>query len=235
MLRRLGTLSDRELRSLAAILYELPMNLKAIHDVEGKLRNCSNRIKTKQEVRGKQEHYFNPSMPLVTKTLFMNCHELWRTANVTTSDKQKYKHEIVGEDDVTFKMIRNNVSFVLYQLDWVRKNRRKFVCLNDDLDHAKEETKTIRTILKDFYESLFPIPSQFELPSNYRNSFLYKQDLERFVQNEKNKETAVKFIFILFLSLLFLCLYRRKFRFICKRIARFLSGFRRTAESVRNI
>lgn len=32
-------------------------------------------------------------------------------------------------------------------------------------------------VLRDFYESMFPLPSQFELPRQYRNRFLYLWEL----------------------------------------------------------
>ena len=31
----------------------------------------------------------------------------------------------------------------------------------------------VKAVLRDFYESLFPIPSTFELPRHYRNRFQY--------------------------------------------------------------
>ena len=34
-----------------------------------------------------------------------------------------------------------------------------------------------KAVLQDFYESLFPIPSSFELPREYRNRFLHIQEL----------------------------------------------------------
>ena len=41
------------------------------------------------------------------------------------------------EDEITFKMIRTNVSIVVGQLDDIRKNPKKFICLNDNIDHHK--------------------------------------------------------------------------------------------------
>ena len=41
----------------------------------------------------------------------------------------------MSQDDITFKMLRGNVSDVVIQLDEVRKNPKKFVCLNDNVDH----------------------------------------------------------------------------------------------------
>lgn len=68
------------------------------------------------------------------------------------------------------------------KLDEVRKDQRKFICLNDNMDHSKEDTKLSQLLLQDFYESLFPLPSQFELPSNLRNRFLYVEDLNEWLE-----------------------------------------------------
>lgn len=78
---------------------------------------------------------------------------------------------------MAFKMINENASLVLQQLDWVRKNQRKFICINDNIDHNKEGADVARMVLRDFYESMFPVPSQFELPRQYRNRFLYLWEL----------------------------------------------------------
>ena len=32
---------------------------------------------------------------------------------------------------------------ILEHLDWLRKNRRKFICLNDDIDHSKEDSRLV--------------------------------------------------------------------------------------------
>lgn len=36
----------------------------------------------------------------------------------------------------------------------------------------------MKAVLRDFYESMFPIPSQFELPREYRNRFLHMHELQ---------------------------------------------------------
>ncbi|XP_077868278.1 N-acetylglucosamine-1-phosphotransferase subunits alpha/beta-like, partial [Saccoglossus kowalevskii] len=86
-------------------------------------------------------------------------------------------HEILGDDEVAFKMIRTNVSHVIGQLDDIRRNPKKFICLNDNIDHSSKEAHVVKAVLQDFYEALFPIPSQFELPREYRNRFLHVQEL----------------------------------------------------------
>jgi hypothetical protein len=47
-------------------------------------------------------------------------------------------------------------------------------------------TPQAKLILLDFYESLFPIPSQFELPPEYRNRFLHVDDLNKWLDCTNN-------------------------------------------------
>eukprot|EP00111_Clytia_hemisphaerica_P018309 TCONS_00054184-protein len=213
-----GTLNDRELRTLTAVLYPLPISIKQIHAVEENLKNCSRRLinsynyilndtSTLPSTSQPTEH-FDDQLPLVTKDLFINCHEVWKLVNKT--DDSKYQHEIMGEDDLAFKMIHNNVTTVLHQLDWVRKNRKKFICINDDLDHDRADSKTIRRVLRDFYESFFPIPSQFELEGKYKNRFLYKRDLEEWTRQSKLISDEVHFFVVLLVLVLAVYLFRKK-------------------------
>lgn len=55
---------------------------------------------------------------------------------------------------------------------------RKFICLNDNIDHSHKDAATVKAVLRDFYESMFPLPSQFELPREYRNRFLHMEELQ---------------------------------------------------------
>lgn len=63
-------------------------------------------------------------------------------------------------------------------LDDIRKHKKKFICLNDNIDHSKEGAELAKLILVDFYESLFPHASSFEIPGQYRNRFLHLHELE---------------------------------------------------------
>ena len=216
----LGTLSDRELRTLAADMLPLPLDLNTIQLMEGTLKNCSrDHVQTTNSTSSQKtftektstEKYFDEEMPLVTRELFLSCDQIFNHPGRNASKIFKYKHEIVGEDDNAFKMIRNNISFVLHQLDWIRKNRRKFVCLNDNLDHEREDTKTIRTILHDFYEAMFPLRSQFELPSKFRNRFLYKEDLDRWTQDSQWRSDSVNYLCAFCIIFIILFIFRRQF------------------------
>lgn len=73
-------------------------------------------------------------------------------------------------------MIGTNASQVEKSLDGVRERRQKFICLNDNIDHTNPESTHVVRVLHDFYESLYPLPSSFELPENETNTFLYIQD-----------------------------------------------------------
>ena len=55
---------------------------------------------------------------------------------------------------------------------------RKFICLNDNIDHGHKDASTVKAVLRDFYESMFPLASQFELPREFRNRFLHMDELQ---------------------------------------------------------
>ena len=63
-------------------------------------------------------------------------------------------------------------------LDDVRKHRKKFICLNDNIDHTKPGADMAKIVLLDFYQSLFPLQSSFEIPGLYRNRFLHLHELK---------------------------------------------------------
>lgn len=43
--------------------------------------------------------------------------------------------------------------------------------------NRRSENEIVRALLNDFYRSLYPIKSTFELPSQYRNRFSYRHEL----------------------------------------------------------
>ncbi|XP_071956276.1 N-acetylglucosamine-1-phosphotransferase subunits alpha/beta-like [Antedon mediterranea] len=174
-------LSDREIRTLATRLFELPLDLQTLTSLENQLINCSKHIPMSlqgfvpEETR--EVYYEADTMPQVTLGLVEHCKPLVVKMNETFKAKYKYRHEILNDDEVAFKMIRTNVSHVIGQLDDIRKNPKKFVCLNDNIDHSLKDAEMVKAVLQDFYESLFPLPSQFELPPEYRNRFLHMDEL----------------------------------------------------------
>ncbi|NWX90059.1 GNPTA phosphotransferase, partial [Nothoprocta pentlandii] len=177
-----GILSDREIRTLATRIHELPLSLQDLTGLEQMLINCSKALPANitriDIIPPTQEAYYDPNLPPVTKNLVTNCKPVTNRIRKAYKDKNKYRFEIMGEEEIAFKMIRTNVSHVVGQLDDIRKNPRKFVCLNDNIDHNHKDAQTVKAVLRDFYESMFPIPSQFELPREYRNRFLHMHELQ---------------------------------------------------------
>ncbi|KAL2309332.1 hypothetical protein Nmel_005526 [Mimus melanotis] len=177
-----GILSDREIRTLATRIHELPLSLQDLTGLEQMLINCSKTLPANitqiHVIPPTQEAYYDPNLPPVTKNLVTNCKPVTDRIRKAYKDKNKYRFEIMGEEEIAFKMIRTNVSHVVGQLDDIRKNPRKFVCLNDNIDHNHKDAQTVKAVLRDFYESMFPIPSQFELPREYRNRFLHMHELQ---------------------------------------------------------
>ncbi|XP_016138851.1 N-acetylglucosamine-1-phosphotransferase subunits alpha/beta-like [Sinocyclocheilus grahami] len=177
-----GVLSDREIRTLATRIHELPLSLQDLTSLEQMLINCSKTLPSNltqlHTVSPTQEAYYDPSMPPVTKGLVIHCNHITERIHKAFKDQNKYKFEIMGEEEIAFKMIRTNVSHVVGQLDDIRKNPRKFICLNDNIDHSHKDASTVKAVLRDFYESMFPLPSQFELPREYRNRFLHMTELQ---------------------------------------------------------
>ncbi|KAL3977220.1 solute carrier family 7 (L-type amino acid transporter), member 9/15 [Sarotherodon galilaeus] len=177
-----GILSDREIRTLATRIHELPLSLQDLTGLEQMLINCSKTLPANLTqlhlVNPTQEAYYDPSMPPVTKGLILHCKPITERIHKAFRDQNKYKFEIMGEEEIAFKMVRTNVSHVVGQLDDIRKNPRKFICLNDNIDHSHKDAATVKAVLRDFYESMFPLPSQFELPREYRNRFLHMEELQ---------------------------------------------------------
>lgn len=76
-----------------------------------------------------------------------------------------------------------------------------------------EENELVKAILYDFYSSLFPNPSKFELSPEYRNRFVYKKDLEEWKRYHKRLKLGIYFLIVI-LSY-FTAVYICKKRYIC--------------------
>jgi len=176
-----GVLSDRELRILATRIYDLPIDLQTLEGLERTIINCSRQSATSvlitEQIASKREVYFDKRMPQITAELIKSCLLIPETFQKQVKSRTKYEFEVVGEDDITFKMLNANVTRVVAILDEIRQKPRKFICLNDNIDYEQASAKTVKVVLRDFYESFFPKPSRFELPAEYRNRFLHVDEL----------------------------------------------------------
>ncbi len=117
------------------------------------------------------------------------------------------KFEIVGEEEVSFKMIRSNATILAKELDELNKHLKKFMCLNDNIEHKEKiDVTIIKEMLVEFYESMFPHRSNFELPPNKRNKFVYIHDYNQWNDKQIIFESKVYIIWIVFFLLtLLLC------------------------------
>jgi UDP-N-acetylglucosamine-lysosomal-enzyme len=219
-LHSLGNLSARELRTLAARIYPLPLDRTVLKKLEKALINCSlSMVMTPPRF---EENNSKSALPVVTESLLSACDEIINLLNDSKKTTKKYKHETLGDDDIAFKMISNNATAVLRQLDNIRANKKKFICLNDNIDHSQDAT-IVRALLVDFYESFFPTPSQFELPSDYRNRYLYIDELRDWKKQREEKDTRNKIAMAVVGLVVLLVLFRRKI----VGLVRYFSPFRR--------
>ncbi|XP_048726912.2 N-acetylglucosamine-1-phosphotransferase subunits alpha/beta-like isoform X2 [Ostrea edulis] len=187
-----GILSDREIRTLVARMHELPLDLQMLTNVEEVFINCTQSPNISADtptttptttpkviLTGKEEEYYDKRMPQVTRSLFTQCPGVKDIIEKYFPPINKYKYITDEDSEIAFKMIKTNSSTVVGQLDDIRKNPKKFVCLNDNIDHDSEDAKTVKAILHDFYEAVFPLRSQFELSREYRNRFVHVEELRQ--------------------------------------------------------
>jgi len=182
-----GLLSVHELRTIVVRLYNLPTKADDWHDFEHILLNCT----ADQDELDAQGVGIGPDGKVVwiTRDIFVNCTQLVDKLNATMGAKKSYKTDFISEQEglkyVAFEMIRNNLSVVDGQLNAIRKDPKRFTCLNDNIDHRLQQSKDIVSALHDFYEAFYPVRSQFELPIGMRNRFLHMKDLREWQRRQK--------------------------------------------------
>ena len=152
-----GQLNDRELDSLNHIVY----GIQASYQTKRTLLQClkGNLTEHQREYRDNRgnlkQHIY--TMANITFEDVMGCEKAAKELEIAFPFEQKMQK---GSDEfVAFQMIKDDYFETQRQLDSVRKRKSKFVCINDDI---QVKTTTHERIIRDFYESFFPIPSQFE-------------------------------------------------------------------------
>ena len=187
-----NAISSGELDVLAARLFPLPITETNRTLFAELLSNCSSTY-----IRGDT---FSPHD-------LLTCGKLNDTIAASISSLPRYPHVIVDDHHVTFKMLKSNTSKIRIDLDYIRYKPKKFICLNDNMDHLSESYQDNFRILQDFYKTMYPLPSPFEHPPGTANAFLYKSDY-------LNK-TGFSFTYILLWSsiiiILFILLFKRSF------------------------
>ena len=132
-----GVLSDREMRLLITKIHELPIRLEHLTALEDDLKECYDN-KTYHEQVKNPEKYFDKKMPQVTEKFALSCPKFLDRVEVVKKGKKKYKTKELDDSEIEFQMIGSNVSSVIGQLDHVRKNQKKFLCINDNMDHSSK-------------------------------------------------------------------------------------------------
>ena len=214
-----GLLSILEQRNLVVLLYELPLTRETMNKYYRILNECSNKYEgTRAQLPNDEpEVFYGENLPLIDIEFFAGCMGLIELMKKYYSEKPKRKFEIMNEDDIAFKMINQNSSKALGHLDWIRKNRRKFICINDNIDHATDSAFTVKSIIKEFYVSLFPIPTSFELPLNYRNRFNNYDEYMEWKSGKDWIDVYFKILILITLVLIFVLFFYDKLkRKICR-------------------
>ncbi|XP_055534964.1 N-acetylglucosamine-1-phosphotransferase subunits alpha/beta [Wyeomyia smithii] len=200
-----GTWSDREIRTLLAKIYSLPLDWSAVRYFEEVVTNCSllqnNFLPLEHQPEQRlihptlvYERYEDSTIPTVTKGLVLGCHELTDMMRANFGQVPLYRFHINQKTGIfsNFKMLTSNITQVVDALDELRKSPKKFNCINDNLaEENAEENQLISALLEDFYLSLFPARSQFELENNYRNRFQYHSDYKAWLARKTLLRNAV--------------------------------------------
>lgn len=203
-----GTWSDREIRTVLTNLHDLPLEYSNVQKMESLLLDCDKNFTHVNSISTPPyERYADSVLPTIMKELVAGCAPLVEMLKKMSKMKHVNLFETIKEDDYAFKMIQNNVSVVLAQMDELRKEPKKFICLNDNINHSDKDVEMVKAVVRDLYESLFPTPSRFELPPEYRNRFSYVRDLCVW-QRQRNIIHAIVcvcFAFLLAFTLVALC------------------------------
>eukprot|EP00020_Sapocribrum_chincoteaguense_P004853 CAMPEP_0170737504 /NCGR_PEP_ID=MMETSP0437-20130122/4160_1 /TAXON_ID=0 /ORGANISM="Sexangularia sp." /LENGTH=884 /DNA_ID=CAMNT_0011075891 /DNA_START=61 /DNA_END=2715 /DNA_ORIENTATION=+ len=103
----------------------------------------------------------------------------------------KYRFTTMETEEVAFVMVDANDTQMAEKLDSVRRNPKKFICLNDNIDHGSDWSLGAVTRLQNLYSILFPHRSAFELPDGVRNDARYVDEL-RLESDTATSQTSVQ-------------------------------------------
>ncbi|XP_011343574.1 N-acetylglucosamine-1-phosphotransferase subunits alpha/beta isoform X3 [Ooceraea biroi] len=213
------TWSDREIRTLLSRLYPLPLDYNLVVEFESAITNCSRRTDVPEIVDVPPgERYLDSTLPVVSKGLILNCESVYKRMRSKFGESSQYPYEIIkaGKNEI-FEMLTSNVSRTVQLLDEIRKSPKKFICLNDDMDPARHsENEIIRALLNDFYRSLYPLRSSFELPAQYRNRFSHRHELLQWRASRAKVRNLLLCLVALLLVLTFYHMLYHHVRRLCR-------------------
>ncbi|KAF7491895.1 N-acetylglucosamine-1-phosphotransferase subunits alpha/beta [Sarcoptes scabiei] len=195
------TLNRNELKTLELNIFG---STSLTDEFQNLLKECCSRC-NESNGNGTQEE-------LSISILEQSCTRLRKKIYEKFGKIKSNKFEISDDKEVAFKMLRSNRTLLERELNHLLSERKKFICLNDNFDHNEtiEERQELAKMLRNFYESLFPHPSPYELLESERNRFDYFDDYlewNRTIQQTNLKKTLYQnfiFIFVLFNIILIL-------------------------------
>ncbi|XP_018363919.1 PREDICTED: N-acetylglucosamine-1-phosphotransferase subunits alpha/beta isoform X3 [Trachymyrmex cornetzi] len=210
---------SREIRTLLSRLYPLPLDYNLVMEFESEIINCSHRINLPKIIKiPPGERYLDSTLPVVSKELILNCETVFRKMQSKFGKSSRYPHEIIkaGKNEI-FEMLTSNVSLTVQLLDEIRRDPKKFICLNDDMDPIRRsENEIVRALLNDFYRSLYPLRSTFELPSQYRNRFSHLHKLLEWRTSRAKARNLLMCLLALLLMLTFYHVLYHHMRRLCR-------------------
>ena len=172
-------LSANELRTLGSIVMQ---HSPSDADV-ARLRDCLAPERVESSVERTEEFgeeavevRRRTSRPLITWSRLMECDEV--VTGLSKHARFGATHQDMPHDEVSFEMLQDDFNKSSALLDGIRAKRTKFICINDDMKEAPPAT---RRLLRDFYESYFPLRCPVELPEGVSNPYLHTGPLRQYV------------------------------------------------------
>ena len=86
--------------------------------------------------------------------------------NYLQESPHNYQFKLIDDsDDVGYCDLTNNIWDNLWYVSKTRNERKKFICVNDDINHDLNHiwTRLTYNLINSFYNEFFPKKSQFEL------------------------------------------------------------------------
>nr|XP_057919911.1 N-acetylglucosamine-1-phosphotransferase subunits alpha/beta-like isoform X2 [Doryrhamphus excisus] len=161
-----GILSESEIQDLGRRIQKETIKPTDFEVLKKQLITCCRTLSS--EVNGTMNH------PPITKDLVLNCKPVADRIHKASTDP---KYQVMGQQDIHYKFLTNNATNASHQFKDVLTHPKKFICINDGIDHTESTSKEVKAKLGKFYHDMFPHPSTFELPKNKSNGILYRDEL----------------------------------------------------------
>ena len=118
-----------------------------------------------------------------------------------SKQRMKYRFEALGDEETKFVMIAGEPIDIEVKLANYMREPRKFLCLNDNIDYVlKNEAQRLKFLLRQFFETLFPSKSSFEIDETLNRTVTHKK--AKRVENA----TRINLVWVFYLTLVFFLL-----------------------------